>query len=90
MGTHPRPRKPSRLRGLCRRFAMLRRAVNNRDVDIEVTEIDRAWIQRRTRQLIAEDLTPPAARMIAVQELGVRKKKLRMQRATEPRRPVDG
>lgn len=36
---------------------------------MEMTEIDIAWIRRRANELEREDLTPSAARMIAIQEV---------------------
>lgn len=36
---------------------------------MEMTEIDIAWIRRRAQELEREDLTPAAARMIAIQEV---------------------
>ncbi|MEO1265213.1 MAG: hypothetical protein AAFV26_05885 [Pseudomonadota bacterium] len=37
--------------------------------DMEMTEIDIAWIRRRAQELERDDLTPAAARMIAIQEV---------------------
>lgn len=36
---------------------------------VEMTEIDIAWIRRRAQELEREDITPAAARMIAIQEV---------------------
>lgn len=37
--------------------------------NMEMTEIDIAWIRRRAQELERDDLTPAAARMIAIQEV---------------------
>ena len=36
---------------------------------MEMTEIDIAWIRRRAQELERQDLTPTAARMVAIQEV---------------------
>ena len=36
---------------------------------MEMTEIDIAWIRRRAQELERDDITPAAARMIAIQEV---------------------